>query len=91
MTDLIPGKRYRVTLTNMLVDDSGRIDLELGELDGDDVDATDWIAVELLPDPLPTTPGSVIREMPDGTRQLIRFDAAGEHVVGHLPSVKPRV
>lgn len=35
--------------------------------------------------------GTVIREKPDGTRALVRFDAAGEHVVGHLPSVEPRV
>ena len=38
-----------------------------------------------------TPPGTVIREMPDGTRQLVRFDANGEHVVGHLPAVEPRV
>ena len=37
-----------------------------------------------------TPPGTVIRENPDGTRELVRFDAAGEHVVGPLPAVKPR-
>lgn len=38
-----------------------------------------------------TLPGTVIRENPDGTRELVCFDADGEHVVAPLPAVEPRV
>jgi len=38
-----------------------------------------------------TPPDTVIRENPDGTRQLVHFDADGEHVVGRLPAVEPRI
>ena len=34
---------------------------------------------------------AVVREMPDGRRALVRFDADGEHVKAPLPAVEPRV
>lgn len=40
----------------------------------------------------PDTPaGTVIREKPDGTRALVRFGADGEHIVGLLSAVEPRI
>jgi hypothetical protein len=38
-----------------------------------------------------TLSGTVIRKNPDGTRQLVHFDADGEHVVAPLPAVEPRI
>jgi hypothetical protein len=38
-----------------------------------------------------TPPGTIIRKNPDGTRQLVHFDADGEHVVGSLTAVEPRI
>lgn len=37
-----------------------------------------------------TPAGTVIRKNPDGTRELVRFDADGEHVIGPLPALEPR-
>ena len=34
---------------------------------------------------------AVIREGPDGSRSLVRFDADGEHIIGRLPPVEPRI
>lgn len=62
------------------------------ERDGDRVARSHLAAGFPIYTSQPDTPaGVVIREMPDGTRQLVRFDAAGEHVVGPLPAVEPRI
>ena len=59
MSDLIPGKRYRWTVEG--VASSGGRALNLG--DGGVV-STSFLSnvgtLELIPDPLPTTPGSVV-------------------------------
>lgn len=62
------------------------------ERDGDRVARSHLAAGIPIYTSRPDTPaGVVIREMPDGTRQLVRFDADGEHVVGSLPAVEPRI
>lgn len=38
-----------------------------------------------------TPDDAVIKKYPDGRRELVRFDAAGEHVIGPLPPVEPYI
>ena len=67
--ELTPGKRYRWTVEGTAIDrydeefPEHRIDLvyggEVGFLTSDEAS---WGTLELLPDPLPTTPGSVVRD-----------------------------
>ena len=69
-TELIPGKRYRVTIEGVADESRYLQDAEGKSLTYVHHFPLQGVVVELLPDPLPTTPGSVIRK--DGETFLRR-------------------
>ena len=77
MTELIPGKRYRVVFEGT-ADYYGGVSIAAdARLLRSDVDLA--TTVELLPDPLPTTPGSVIQY---NGELLMRVESATSYVWG---------
>ncbi len=80
MTQLEPGKRYRWTVEGTVYGSEAKIDLPYGFTVSEP---------ELLPDPLPTTPNSVVLDKNDVAWQLQGHDwcAAGDDYRYHAGDI----